>query len=240
MYTVETPVIGQEPPRHERKSAFLVTLYSVLIGVIMFAALFIVALGISFLPNDTEKAEMHEAFVYSDPRVDIINVSESGIHLNLTLVGGIDMDRALSVDGKRGSSWWQSTRRGAAHLLFSALPTQEVYVTLPEVMVYAHGGGLPLLNVTLPGQVVIPLGHQAPLAVEALANPIAPAGQLWKWGQKTWESGTVDVVVCAPEAKASIPGAWWSRWVKVDQQDLSIPLTVAGKCHFITSTLLRQ
>jgi hypothetical protein len=175
---------------------------------------------------------MHEAFVYKDPKVDILNVSEDGVHINLTLRGGVDVDRALAVDGSRGKGIWESLRRSVAHGVLGVLPTQAVYVTIPEVWVQARASGLPLLNVTIPGDLVVPLtrnGALVDLAVEAVAHPIAPTSQLWDWSMQTWANGTIDVVVGAQEAHASIPGAWWSKWAVFTQTDVVVPLEMPGK-----------
>jgi len=215
--------------QRSRRFAILLTVFSLLLGV----TLFVVLLLASFVPSDMEKESLHEAFVYSDPKVDILNVSDDGVHINLTLRGGVDVDRALAVDGRRGTGLWESIRQRFAHGVVGALPTQAVHVTLPEVLVYSRGGGLPLLNVTLPAAIIVPLtksGELVPIAVEAVGNPVAAAGELWTWGQDTWAKGTIDVVVGVAEAQATIPGAWWSKWAVVDQRDIIIPLAVPGMC----------
>jgi hypothetical protein len=227
LYTVDTPATGHAH-RRTRRFAILISIYSLFLGVAVFVVLF----AVSFIPSQIEQDRLHEAFIYHDPKVDILNVAEDGVHISLTLRGGVDVDRALATDGRRGSGWWESLRQSAVHGLLGVLPTQAVYVTLPEVLVCARGGGLPLLNVSLPSDVVVPLTKKSELVeieIEAVGNPVAPAGELWTWGQDTWANGTIDVVIGIREAQATIPGAWWSKWAVVTQKDLIVPLAMPGK-----------
>ncbi|BEI82614.1 hypothetical protein CcaverHIS002_0304820 [Cutaneotrichosporon cavernicola] len=207
------PVYDQAPPPRRRRWGVYASLVAFFAG-----AGFIALLAASFVPSEREIQDLPESFKYDSPTLNILNIGDDGVHVSVTLMGGLDTYSALAVDGRRGQGWWQSVRRGAAHVL--PLP-DSVRVTIPQLQVYPRGGGLPLLNVSLPGEILVPLvrgDELRPLAVEALGAPIASVGEIWTWAQKAWAAGDAEVVLGVPEAQARLLG------ISFSQTDLAFPL----------------
>lgn len=220
------PLARRRPSRRYALGAALLSLF------LAFMA-FIVVLGASFVPSEREVQDLPDSFKYSTPTVHILNVDDSGVHVNVELLGGVDVNKALAVDGSRGAGWWEGVRQSAAHTLFGALPQQAVHVRVPGVLVYARGGGLPLLNVSLPADIVVPLvqGEDLkPLSIEAIGVPVAPVGEIWQWAQHAWAQGNTEIILGMPEVEARLPGSWLSRWAKYTDQDLAFPLEFNGEC----------
>lgn len=221
-----------------RRRAVLICIVS---ACLFFVVGIIALLAASFQPSEREIRDLPDSFKYTSPVVHILDIGDSGVHINVSFNGGVDVDEALAIDGRRGSSVWQSFRRGAAHSFFGALPQQEVRVTVPAMQVYARGGGLPLLNVSLPGEIVVPLvrdGQLRPITIDALGAPVAPVGEIWAWAQAAWAEGNTEVVVGLPQVRASLPG-WWSRWATFTQADLAFPLQFDGMSLLPAPSMLR-
>ncbi len=207
----------EAPPRRQRWGV-----YAAVVALLAGAG-FVALLAVSFVPSEREVQDLPESFKYGSPTLHILNIGDDGVHVNVTLLGGLDVDSALAVDGRRGGGWWQGLRRGAAHTM--PLP-DNVRVTIPQLQVYPRGGGLPLLNVSLPGEILVPLvraDELRPLAIEALGAPIASVGEIWSWAQKAWADGDAEVVLGVPEAKARLLGITFS------QADLAFPLKFDGE-----------
>ncbi|GMK56984.1 hypothetical protein CspeluHIS016_0308240 [Cutaneotrichosporon spelunceum] len=207
------PVCDQAAPSRPRRWRIYMALMAFLT-----CAGFVALLAASFVPSEQEIQDLPESFKYGSPTLHILNINDNGVHVNVTVMGGLDTDAVLAVDGRRGQGWWQSVRRSAAGSL--PLPDR-VRVTIPQLLVYPCGGGPPLLNVSLPGEILVPLvrgDELRPLAVEALGSPIASVGEIWSWAQKAWETGDAEIVLGIPEAQARLLGITFS------QADLAFPI----------------
>ncbi|KLT41646.1 hypothetical protein CC85DRAFT_286302 [Cutaneotrichosporon oleaginosum] len=206
------PACVQAPPRPRRLGVYVALL------ALLASVGFIAILAASFVPSEREIQDLPDSFKYGTPTLHIQNVSDEGVRVNVTLSGGLDIDSALALDGRRGSSWWQGLRRGAAH----AVPLPDtVRVTIPQLQVYPRGGGLPLLNITFPGDILVPLvrgDELRPLSVEAVGAPIASVGEIWGWVQKAWAAGDAEVILGVPEAQARLLGFTFT------QADLAFPI----------------
>ena len=124
----------------------LIVLASLLISAILFLAL----LAFSFRPSPSElEALPKTAFRYTSPEeVKILNITEEGVLVNVTIRCGIDADRVFGVQGfssneekavasqlgKRGvgADWWEDLRRWTARMAINQLPSQAVEVNLSQ------------------------------------------------------------------------------------------------------------
>lgn len=227
-------VVHIQPPDDvtaaQRRTRRTVAIWT-LLGLLSFLTGFASLLAASFVPSERETQDLPDSFKYTNASIQILDVGDAGVRVNVSLYGGIEIDEALAIDGRRGKGWWEGVRRSAAHLMLDATPNQSVHVTIPALQVYARGGGLPLLNVTLPSDVVVPLvrGELRPLCIEAFGAPVAPVGEIWAWAQSVWTEGRSAIFVGVPHAQARIPGSWWSKWATFKQADLAFPLSFDGE-----------
>ncbi|KAL1406932.1 hypothetical protein Q8F55_006344 [Vanrija albida] len=230
-YTVDTPATGHSH-RRSKRFAVVACALSLILGVVVFTAL----LAASFIPPaESESLDLAPALVYTSPGVKVLDVSGSGVRVNVTFRGGVDVDYVLAETKREWPSWvpgwFGRVRESVAHGVIGTLPQKTVTVAIPEILVYRREGGLALLNVSFPGTIEVPLlvgkvhePEYVDISVEAVGTPVAPAGDVWKWSQNAWAKGHADVVVAAKEATASVQGAWWSKYLTFSQIDVSIPL----------------
>lgn len=220
-YTVDTPAAG---PTHRRwqRHAVIVAVSSLLLGVVVFIGL----LGIVFagIPRG-ETQNLWEHVTIHNTSVQVIDVSHGGVHVNVSAIGGVNI-KSL-VKGK-GHGFWERLRRKIAYTISPMVPAS-VAVAAPEVLVYRQGGGLPLLNISIPGLFDVPLmfdTNPAAFSIEAVGTPIASAGEVWAWAQKAWAVGKADVVVGVREVHAGIKGL---EWLDYSTKDLSADITVPSE-----------
>jgi hypothetical protein len=234
-------------PQPSRLRSILVIILVITFSVILSFVLLIALLAASFRPSPSELSSLPStAFKYAPPdSVTVLNVTDSGIWLNITVRCGIDADAALGVrgftsakerefaeiHGERGigSQWWESMRRWVAHRALDSLPQRSIRVSLPDpIHVFPrHFTSPPLLSL-LVDQLDIPLVSGVPpvasperpqwlqaTSVIAFARPIASTGELWAFVQRSWIEGSVQVVVSTPLALARVPQSPW--WAQFAQ-----------------------
>ncbi|WWC57957.1 uncharacterized protein I303_100492 [Kwoniella dejecticola CBS 10117] len=124
----------------------LIVLATLLVGLV----LFLVLLAGSFKPSSSELSSLPKtAFKYSSPdQVQILNITDDGLLLNISLRCGIDADKAFGVkafytpdekveaerNGERGigSEWWENLRKYMTHKALSYLEEPSVSVDIPN------------------------------------------------------------------------------------------------------------
>ncbi|WWC85667.1 uncharacterized protein L201_000533 [Kwoniella dendrophila CBS 6074] len=145
---------AQPRSRTSRIGSILFTIIIVLFTLIIAAILFLVLLAASYKPSPSELSSLPKtAFAYSPPEsISVLNVTDDGILVNITLRCGIDADQALGVKalsfdtpqekseaerrGERGlgAGWWENLRRFTAHKALSRLQRPSVSVHIPTLI----------------------------------------------------------------------------------------------------------
>ncbi|ODN84418.1 hypothetical protein L202_00372 [Cryptococcus amylolentus CBS 6039] len=169
-----------EPPAPSRRPRARLVIISLavagvvfLLGGLIFAAL----VAASFRPTPSELEVLPKtAFEYTAPSsISIVDISDQGVLLNITLPCGIDADQAFGVQGfylesdrqqaksrgwrGTGSEWWENVRRKGAHWAVRTVGDR-VSVDLKDgILVFPTGADAPepLGYVELPERVVVPL-----------------------------------------------------------------------------------
>jgi hypothetical protein len=200
------------------------------------------------------------AFRYAGPDgISVVNVTEAGILVNVSLRAGIDWDRALGIQawadeeekqgavwkGERGTGaeWWENLRRWTADKMMGQLSDSSIKVDLPEQVIILpdHFDSFPLLKVSIPSEFNVPLvknvpanpndlGWLPPLHMMALAKPVASTGDLLAFAQRAWEQGEIKVVISVPEARATIPlSGWLAKFAQIKKEDVVKAINMPGK-----------
>jgi hypothetical protein len=222
------------PIRRSRLGSILFTAGIVAFSLFLSALLFVALLAYSFKPSESEVQSLPKtAFAYSLPEsIQVLNITEDGIRLNVSLRCGIDFDRALGIspiseqdrvhaqdDSIRGigAEWWEKIRRWTGHTLYKQLESRVVQVSLNDI---------PLLSGRRQGgKDTLPL-----MWVQILAKPVAGMGDLLSAARKAWEEGEVRVRVQTKTAHVALPEkAWWAKYGTMVKEDISMNLDIDGE-----------
>lgn len=176
---------SRHPSRWTKTRSILFAVGLVLLSLLISLILFIALLLNSFKPSPAELDALPKtAFRYSGPEgVSILNITDEGVLVNITIGCGIDADQVLGFShnawrseaekeeaaarGWRGtgSEWWEGIRRWAGGMALGQLPTQAVQVVSPEpIFVHPHHedqSALVIINITQPFEVPIVSGVSA-------------------------------------------------------------------------------
>lgn len=235
----------------------LIVALSLLAAVLLFLALLVN----SFRPSAAEVDALQDtAFRYAGPDgISIVNVTDDGVLVNVSVRAGIDWDQAVGVHqwadesekesaverGWRGTGavWWEDLRRWAAVKAMARLDSQSVRITIPEQVLILpdHFTSFPLLSVSIPNDVEVPLvpdvssGRKEdwlhPVQILAIAKPIASTGDLMAFAQKAWETGEVNVIVGVTKVQVALPlSGWLSRFARMEKEDITRQLHMPGEC----------
>lgn len=235
--------------------AALIIALSLLAGCILFLALLIN----SFRPSNAESDTLQEtAFQYAGPDgISIINVTDDGVLVNVSIRAGINWDQALGIQGwaneaekevainrglrGTGAEWWESLRRWTAGKMMSRLDKRSVEVEIPEqvLILPEHFTTIPLFSVTVPDRVSVPIVPGAntrggedwlrPMHITALAKPIASTGDLMIFAQKAWEQGEAKVVVGVTKVKVTLPlTGWLAKFGHMEKEDITRRVQMPG------------
>jgi len=260
--------IQSERARESRTRSILYIALIISLSLLAAFGLFLALLLNSFRPSTTELDSLQDtAFQYAGPDgISVVNVTEDGILVNVSLRAGIDWDRALGIqqwvneeekqqavwkgDRGTGADWWENLRHWTAGKMMAQLSEPVVRVMIPDQVLILpdHFDTFPLLRVSLPSEFQVPLVGNVkpsnqdwlpPLSILALAKPIASTGDLLAFAQKAWEHGELNVVIGVPKAQATIPlQGFLSRWAKIEKLDVTKQITMPGKSLlFNTSTI---
>lgn len=215
-YAVDMTAVTPTQRRWHRR-VFIAAISILVLALLFFLGLLI--LVIAGVPRG-ETQDLWEHVVIDKPSIHVLDVSDAGVHVNVTAVGGVDVKALVKGEGE---GFWNRLRRKAAHGMSPVVPSS-VAVMAPEVLIYARGGGLPLINVTIPEMFDMPLmfnTEPAPFSIEAVGHPVASAGEVWTWAQKAWAVGEADVVLGLREVHAGMRNL---NWVGYGVKDLSANL----------------
>jgi hypothetical protein len=253
--------IQVERARESRTRSILYIALIITLSLIAAFGLFLALLLNSFRPSPTELDSLQDtAFQYAGPDgISILNITDDGILVNVSLRAGIDWDRALGVQGwaneeekqgaiwkgdrGTGADWWERLRQWTAGKMMDQLSEPAVQVMIPEQVLVLpdHFDSFPLLSVSIPSELRVPLITNVrssqddqdwlrPLSVLALAKPIASTGDLLAFAQKAWEQGELKVVVGVSKAEATIPlTGWLSKYAKIEKKDIIKQISMPGK-----------
>ncbi|WVQ93901.1 hypothetical protein IAU59_000979 [Kwoniella sp. CBS 9459] len=143
---------GARHGRGHKVRSMLLTALIVLATLAVGAILFFVLLAASYRPSPSELSRLpRTAFSYALPdSVSVLNITDDGILLNLTVRCGIDANRALGIQefssprekevaserGERGvgAQWWESLRKWTAHRALESLKQPSVLVNIPSTI----------------------------------------------------------------------------------------------------------
>lgn len=250
--------IQNERSRESRTRSILYIALIISLSLLAAFGLFLALLLNSFRPSVTELDTLQDtAFQYQGPDgISIVNITDDGILVNVSLRAGIDWDRALGIqqwadeeekqeavwkgDRGTGADWWESLRQWTARKMMRQLSEPTVQVSIPDQVLVLpdHFNSFPLLQVTIPSEFAIPLIANArsdtrdwlpPLSILALAKPIASTGDLLAFAQRAWEQGELRVVVGVPKAQATIPlSGWLARFAKIEKLDITKQINMPG------------
>ena len=251
--------IQSERARESRTRSILYIALIISLSLLAAFGLFLALLLNSFRPSVTELDSLQDtAFQYAGPDgISIVNITDDGILVNVSLRAGIDWDKALGVqqwgneeekqaavwkgDRGTGAEWWENLRQWTAGKMMGQLSEPAVQINIPDQVLVLpdHFDTFPLLKVSIPSEFKVPLvqnvksGNQdwlPPLSILALAKPIASTGDLLAYAQKAWEHGELRVVVGVPKAQATIPlQGWLSKFAKIEKLDITKVITMPGK-----------
>ena len=250
--------IQSERARESRTRSILYIALIISLSLLAAFGLFLALLLNSFRPSVTELDSLQDtAFQYAGPDgISIVNITDDGILVNVSLRAGIDWDRALGIqqwadeeekqeavwkgDRGTGADWWESLRQWTARKMMRQLSEPTVQVSIPDQVLVLpdHFNSFPLLQVTIPSEFAIPLIANArsgtrdwlpPLSILALAKPIASTGDLLAFAQRAWEQGELRVVVGVSKAQATIPlSGWLARFAKIEKLDITKQINMPG------------
>lgn len=255
--------IEQIRTRESRTRSILYIALIVTLSLFLVCGLFLVLLLNSFRPTPAELDSLQDtAFRYSGPDgISVVNVTEAGILVNVSLKAGIDWDRALGIQqwadeeekqgavwkGERGTGaeWWEHLRRWVAGRMMGQLSEQSVLVDIPDQVIILpdHFESFPLLSVSIPSEFKVQLVANAPidpsdlrwlppLHILALAKPIASTGDLLAFAQRAWEQGELKVVIGVPKVRASVPmTGWLAKFARVEKGDITKTIHMPGKSY---------
>ncbi|ORX34943.1 hypothetical protein BD324DRAFT_633320 [Kockovaella imperatae] len=247
-YSPRTPTAARLP---RQTCSFLLTAGLVIFSFIFTAMLFVLLLGYSFKPSESEMATLpNTAFVYSHPdSVQVLNITDHGVCVNVTVRMGIDADLALGTkrydgdsdgdptsrgDRGQGVGWWEWIRRWTARQALAQLPQQAINVVFPHhiaVHRVEHSSAAPLLSVRVNQSIPVPLVLDAddskdwlkPVSFLAFVEPTFQGSDMLHYLQSWWMQGQVNVLVSVQSVAVSLPeGVWWSKYGQLEKQDLSL------------------
>lgn len=266
-HTETTPLIGSSPgsERHDktrqypRRPPILFAVCTIAISIVLASALFLTLLLSSFKPAGSElEALPRTAVLYEAPEsITVINVTDQGILLNVSLRCGIDADTALGVQrlsaseksaaaakGERGggSAWWEHVRQWTANRILAGLPARAVHVQIPNDIFVIQSQSLQdrLATVAILDSLVIPLVSDVPSTLppkwlplttfKAIVKPVASSGEILRFIQDSWISGRAEIELQMDCAKASLPdGPWWTKFAKTNKDNIRLNMLVPGE-----------
>ncbi len=179
--SIATDQHEDEPRRSSHSSrrarSIILTILIVLASLLISALLFLALLAYSFRPSPSELSALPKtSFKYTPPEeVKVLNVTEDGVLVNVTVRCGINADRAFGIErydnddekaaaserGARGmgAEWWEDLRRWTARKALAQLPSRAVAVHVPEQILILphHITSPPLLTVSIPSTLLVPL-----------------------------------------------------------------------------------
>ena len=183
----------------------------------------------------------------------LLNISLScGIDYDLAL--GIKSSRDEEgkmmdewTEGMRGfgAAWWEDLRRWIGREALGRLPKKAVSVSIPRgIIIYPYQQPKSLVSLSIPHPLSIPLIKDVPISSDsswlqpisftALARPIASTGDLLAFAQKAWLAGDVRIEMVVDKVQVELArkgkDRWWSSWVKMEKEDLSMMLQMPGGC----------
>lgn len=219
--TERSPLLGERPRAPRRRWRPFVG-WLVLIALVGAVAVAFTSVGLDDPTDDPQPVQ------FAEPRVDILNIDDNGLHLNLSMVAGIDADDAI-VQESHGS-WWTSVARRSARAALG-LGVKSLDVDVPEIAIYADGGKLPLLQIQVPQELAVPVIRKddplEPFAFEAVARPVAPIGDTWDWLQRAWKNNNGKLVVSIPQARVKLPTF---SFLSYSASDLTLPFEGRSEC----------
>ncbi|WVW81642.1 hypothetical protein I302_103637 [Kwoniella bestiolae CBS 10118] len=177
-HTTEDNLI-QPQRRTSRISSIFYTALIILFSLLLSCVLFVILLAGSYKPSPSELSTLpRTAFSYSPPdSISILNITDDGLLLNISLRCGIDADEAFGVKGRSfntpeekagaekrgerglGSDWWEDIRRWTAHKFLSNLDKPSVSVHIPSLIEITSPQfkATPLLSVSVLDELEIPM-----------------------------------------------------------------------------------
>ena len=245
---VARPPLQSSPSRLRHVIAIIVT---VLFSLLLSAFLLLALLAYSFKPSESEIERLQKsAFAYSGPdNVQVIDISDNGIYINVTLHCGIDTDTALAIsqraqesdseqDRGNGVFWWEELRKWVVNGVLDYLDAEYLTVETEDIVISPKEfDSPPLLSLSILDPLHIPLVRDVdrhklwlrPLIFTALARPIASTGQLWDFVQHAWINREAKMVIGMNAVEGGLRGGWWSKYAHARKENVVLDLSLQGK-----------
>lgn len=236
--------IGERAPLLGRKkgcaiaTTTLVAVVSLMLGVLLTSAVILA----SFKPSDAELDVLQrDAFRYSPESFSVVNVTDAGVLVNVTVRCGIDVERSLGVGLSRdrareayrlgyrggGLKQWEVVRSWVAGLAMPLLPSV-VNVRIPSAINLSTTYGDLLAVGEIQTELKVPMLRDKDelqlMSILVLGKPIANSDVLLDFARQAWIDGEVKVVVTTATAEAVLEG--W-RFARLTKEDLLIRVTSA-------------
>ena len=248
------PDISTPSPSRWRSTLFTAAI--IFLSVVLAAGLLLALLVFSFKPSASELDLLpRTAFRYTPPEsISILNITDDGVLVNVTVRCGIDADNVLGVSRYRseadrahaekhglrgvGAAWWENLRRWSAHTSLARLPST-IEVESPHILIFPRHSASPILAVNISQRINIPLVANAqgdwlrPVPIIAVAKPVGSPDDIWAFIKQGWASGRIQVVIKAAEVHARLPleqSSWLGPYVQGDKDDLSFDVEMPREC----------
>ena len=242
----QAPLLGpRKRTRRSRVSSVVCTALVVIGSLLLAFTAFGVLLGASFWPSKAEIDSLQStAFRYSTTpeRLNIVNISEDGVLVELTVRCGIDADRAMGVGLSRaqaehaakmgyrgaGADWWERIRAWSVDQMRGHVPSHVHIDVLEPIRIRSNGTVLATVDILTP--LHVPIVQRAsgdwlePMPLMLLAKPVATMDAIWAFIQHGWETEQVKVTVAAAAVRGMLPRYRWSL-----ERAIELPVSVKRK-----------
>jgi hypothetical protein len=248
-------VIEPQPIDHaaSRRTNRLITSLIVICSILLGAILFLGLLLSSYIPSSKERDSLPDAVVFNGPTdINVLNITSSGVWLEVEGYAGVDVDRILGIDrdqvsgGERGggAGWWERLRAEFGRLAVDLVGPVEVGSVQGLEIWSSSASPDPLFSARLPSIIPIPLAthvnsSETDSAVWAIppwltairipvhVRPETSTSTLLGLAKKAWKEGSIDVEVHLESVTVrSRHREGWRRYVEHTERDIKVPLTL--------------
>lgn len=252
---VESPVVENQDVTHTRRNRLITTLV-VICSILLAAILFLGLLLSSYIPSSQEKDSLPDAVVFHGPTdVNILNVTTSGIWVEVEGYAGVDVDRILGIhrssvqEGERGGGarWWERLRTEFGRLVVDTVGPVEVG-EIQGLQIWSTASQPEhLVSARLPSVIPIPLATRVDRAhfdaavwaippwlsairVPVHVRPEAATSTLLGLAKTAWKKGSIDIEIRLDSVTVRsryLKG--WRRHIKHTKRGIRVPMTIDGE-----------
>jgi hypothetical protein len=245
----------------ERRHGNLINILIVLCSLLFGACLFLGLLLASYIPSSKERDDLQDAVVFHGPTgVQVLNITSSGLWLEVEGYMGIDIDKILGVnqddvcEGQRGAGaqWWESARTAFGRSLVHALGPIEVS-SLQGLEVWSTAGiHSALLSATIPVVIPIPMTTQVnnisfdqtvwsmppwltAIRIPVHVRPEASPKNILSLAKKAWAEGSIDIELRVGSIRIkAVEDRGWRGYISRTERDIRVPMTIDSKSPVVS------